>query len=95
VGKKKASQKEEKGFTEAFSAAHHFELPGSLPSDAHWILVHNGAPVAAQNTIALARTLCLSRTLSRFLNLFLSFFFWPLVLFVGVFFGRFSFSFFW
>jgi hypothetical protein len=59
-----------KGFTkrrkniEAFSAAHNFELPGSLPSDAHWMLAHNGAPVAAQNTIALAGTICLSRTLS-------------------------------
>jgi hypothetical protein len=34
VGKKRLSQKEEKT-QEAFSAAHNFELPGSLPSDAH------------------------------------------------------------
>jgi hypothetical protein len=72
--KKRLHKKEEKGFTEAFSAAHNFELPGSLPSDAYWMLALNGAPVAAQNAIALFGTLCLSRSVS-FLDLFLSFFF--------------------
>jgi hypothetical protein len=75
---------EKKGFftkrrknTEAFSAAHNFELPGSLPSDVHRMLALNGASVAAQNTIALSGTLCLSRTLSvsRSLSIVFVFFF--------------------